>query len=58
MATSDCDGDDTFGVAAGLTRFSHWFRNVPERSIVGIGYAMETSDAFAVLGLAVELEQN
>ena len=45
------DGDYNFGVAAGLTRFSNWFRNVPELIIVGIGYAMETSngDAYAHL---------
>ena len=39
------DGDYNFGVAAGLTRFSNWFRKVPELIIVGIGYDMETSDA-------------
>jgi len=44
MGTPDCDGDYNFGVAAGLTRFSNAFRNVPERIIVGIGYAMETSN--------------
>jgi len=49
MATSDCDGDYNFGVAAGLTRFSNWFRKVPELIIVGIGYDMETSDEFAAL---------
>jgi uncharacterized protein len=38
-----------FGVAAGLTRFSHWFRNVPELIIVGIGYDIETTDAFVAL---------
>src|SRR6476659_7022895 len=38
------DGDFNFGVAAGLTRFSNAFRNVPELIIVGIGYAMETSN--------------
>ena len=43
------DGDFNFGVAAGLTRFSHWFRNVPELIIVGIGYDMETSEQFAQL---------
>jgi hypothetical protein len=42
MGTSDCDGDFNFGVMAGLTRFSNWFRNVPELIIVGIGYDMET----------------
>jgi len=36
------DGDYTFGVAAGLTRFSNVFRQVPELIIVGIGYDMET----------------
>ncbi|QBD75583.1 alpha/beta hydrolase [Ktedonosporobacter rubrisoli] len=43
------DGDFNFGVAAGLTRFSHWFRKVPELIIVGIGYDMETADEFAAL---------
>lgn len=43
------DGDFNFGVAAGLTRFSNWFRNVPELIIVGIGYDIETSDEFVVL---------
>ena len=43
------DGDFNFGVAAGLTRFSHWFRKVPELIIVGVGYDMETSDEFAAL---------
>ena len=43
------DGDFNFGVAAGLTRFSNWFRKVPELIIVGIGYDMETSDEFAAL---------
>lgn len=38
------DGDYTFGIAAGLTRFSNWFRKVPELIIVGIGYDMELSD--------------
>lgn len=43
------DGDFNFGVAAGLTRFSYWFRKVPELIIVGIGYDMETTDEFAAL---------
>ena len=43
------DGDFNFGVAAGLTRFSTAFKNVPELIIVGIGYAMETTDEFARL---------
>ncbi len=43
------DGDYNFGVAAGLTRFSNWFRKVPELIIVGIGYDMETSEEFAAL---------
>src|SRR5690348_13303876 len=43
------DGDFNFGVAAGLTRFSNYFRKVPELIIVGIGYDMETSDEFAAL---------
>ena len=43
------DGDFNFGVAAGLTRFSNWFRKVPELIIVGIGYDMETSEQFAQL---------
>jgi len=49
MGTPDCGGDDTFGVAAGLTRLSHWFRNVPALIMVGIGDAMEPADAFAAL---------
>ena len=44
------DGDFNFGVAAGLTRFSHWFRNIPELIIVGIGYAMETSERLSEKG--------
>ena len=43
------DGDYNFGVAAGLTRFSNAFRNVPELIIVGIGYDIETSDEFVAL---------
>jgi predicted alpha/beta superfamily hydrolase len=43
------DGDFNFGVAAGLTRFSNWFRNVPELIIVGIGYGIQTPDEFAPL---------
>jgi predicted alpha/beta superfamily hydrolase len=43
------DGDFNFGVAAGLTRFSQAFRNVPELIIVGIGYDMATTDEFAAL---------
>ena len=43
------DGDYSFGVAAGLTRFSNVFRNVPELIIVGIGYDMETSDQWVEL---------
>jgi predicted alpha/beta superfamily hydrolase len=43
------DGDFNFGVAAGLTRFSNWFRQVPELIIVGIGYDMETSDQWVQL---------
>ena len=42
------DGDFHFGLAAGLTGYSNWFRNVPELIIVGIGYAMETTDEFVV----------
>ena len=43
------DGDFNFGVAAGLTRFSNAFRNVPELIIVGIGYDMATAEEFAAL---------
>jgi predicted alpha/beta superfamily hydrolase len=43
------DGDFNFGVAAGLTRFSNWFRNVPELIIVGIRYDMETADEWVQL---------
>jgi predicted alpha/beta superfamily hydrolase len=43
------DGDFLFGMAAGLTRFSNWFRGVPEAIIVGISYGMESSDEWAQL---------
>ena len=43
------DGDYNFGVAAGLTSYSNWFRKVPELIIVGIGYDIETSDEFVAL---------
>ncbi len=43
------DADFHFGLAAGLTGYSHWFRNVPELIIVGIGYAMETSEEWVQL---------
>ena len=43
------DADFNFGVAAGLTRFSNWFRKVPELIIVGIGYDVEDSDEFVRL---------
>ena len=43
------DGDFNFGVAAGLTRFSKWFKKVPELIIVGIGYDIETPDEFVAL---------
>lgn len=39
------DGDFLFGMAAGLTRFSNWFRGVPEAIIVGISYGMESAPA-------------
>jgi enterochelin esterase-like enzyme len=32
-----------------LTRYSNWFRRVPELIIVGIGYGIETSDEFVAL---------
>jgi enterochelin esterase-like enzyme len=38
------DGDFLFGMAAGLTRFSNWFRRVPKAIIVGISYGMESYD--------------
>src|SRR5687768_11860409 len=38
------DGDFLFGMAAGLTRFSNWFRGVPEVIIVGISYGMGSAD--------------
>ncbi|MFN8470541.1 MAG: alpha/beta hydrolase-fold protein [Caldilineaceae bacterium] len=40
------DADFNFGVAAGLTRYSNWFRNVPELIIVGIGYDIATTEEF------------
>jgi uncharacterized protein len=43
------DGDFNFGVAAGLTRYSNWFRKVPELIIVGIGYDIETTEEFVTL---------
>jgi len=43
------DGDFNFGVAAGLTRFSNVFKNVPELIIVGIGYEMETTEQWVEL---------
>ena len=43
------DADFNFGVAAGLTPFSNWFRKVPELVIVGIGYDIKTSEEFSVL---------
>jgi predicted alpha/beta superfamily hydrolase len=43
------DGDFNFGVAADLTRFSNWFRRVPELIIVGIGYDIKTTDEFVAL---------
>jgi len=43
------DGDFNFGVAAGLTRFSNWFKSVPELIIVGIRYDMETTDEWVQL---------
>ena len=36
------DGDFFFGMAAGLTRFTHFFWGVPEVIIVGISYAMDS----------------
>ena len=43
------DGDFLFGLAAGLTRFTNWFRGVPEVIIVGISYGMESVDQWAQL---------
>lgn len=43
------DGDFNFSVAAGLTRFSNWFRRIPELIIVGIGYDIKTTDEFVAL---------
>jgi uncharacterized protein len=47
------DGDFIFGMAAGLTRFSNWFRGVPEAIIVGIGYGMDSVDEWASSGFFV-----
>src|SRR5262249_16994925 len=47
------DGDFNFGVAAGLTRFSNWFRKVPELIIVGIGYVIQTPYEFVSLRVLV-----
>jgi uncharacterized protein len=43
------DGDFNYGVAAGLTRYSNWFRKVPELIIVGIGYDVATTEEFVAL---------
>ena len=43
------DGDFLFGMAAGLTRFSNWFRKVPEVIIVGIRYGMDSVDRWVEL---------
>jgi predicted alpha/beta superfamily hydrolase len=43
------DADFNYGVAAGLTRYSNWFRKVPELIIVGIGYDVATTDEFVAL---------
>lgn len=43
------DGDFLFGMAAGLTRFTHWFTGVPEAIIVGISYGMDSADEWAQL---------
>ena len=44
------DGDFLFGMAAGLTRFSNWFRGVPELIIVGISYgSLESYDQWGPL---------
>lgn len=43
------DADFNFGVAAGLTRFSCWFRSLPELIIVGIGYDIDSTDEFVAL---------
>lgn len=43
------DADFNFGVAAGLTPFSNWFRKVPELIIVGIGYDIKDSEEFVTL---------
>jgi uncharacterized protein len=43
------DGDFLFGMAAGLTRFTNWFRGVPEVIIVGISYGMESYDQWGQL---------
>ena len=43
------EGDLLFGMAAGLTRFTNWFRGVPEAIIVGISYGMESYDQWGQL---------
>src|SRR5687767_2438089 len=43
------DGDFLFGMAAGLTRFTNWFRGIPEVIIVGISYGMESYDQWGPL---------
>lgn len=43
------DADFHFGMAAGLTRYSNWFKKVPELIIVGICYAMATTEEWVEL---------
>ena len=43
------DGDFLFGMAAGLTRFTNWFKGVPEVIIVGISYGMDSYDEWGQL---------
>jgi predicted alpha/beta superfamily hydrolase len=43
------DADLFFGMAAGLTPLSQWFKRAPEAIIVGIGYSMESYDQWVEL---------
>src|SRR5215212_9178668 len=43
------DGDLFFGMAAGLTPLSQWFKEAPEAIIVGISYGMESYDQWVEL---------
>ena len=43
------DSDLLFGMAAGLTPLSQWFKRAPEAILVGIGYGMESYEQWVQL---------